>query len=228
MNSVAFQDQPTTHSHESDRFQYRSVSKAAISSLVFAVFGLTSFVSPIFVVLPALGVGLGLVALANFKRYPDELVGKFAAKIGLMVSLACLIASIAQHSYVYATEVPDGYQRINYGMLRDNPKTALPFSENAAKLDGKQVFLKGYVRPGARKQKLKNFILVGDFGDCCFGGSPDITEVVAIDIKIDKTVNYSYALRRIAGTFKLNPNSKRVNEKDVPQVFYEIHADHVK
>jgi hypothetical protein len=227
MNSVAFQDQPATRSHESEQFQYRSVSKAAISSLVFAVFGLTSFVSPIFVVLPALGAGLGLVALANFKRFPDELVGKLAAQIGLVVSVVCLLASIALHSYVYATEVPEGYQRINFGLLRNNPKTALPFAENAKKLDGKKVFLKGYVRPGAKKTKLKNFIMVGDFGDCCFGGSPKITEVVAVDIKIDKTVNYSYALRRIAGTFKLNPNSRRTNEKDVPQVFYELHADHV-
>ncbi len=179
--------------------------------------------------LPALGVGFGLVALVGFRRYPEELVGKLAGQIGLIVSLICLVSSVGMHAVIYATEVPEGYQRISYSTLRNNPKTSLPFSEKAQELDGKKVFLKGYVRPGLKKTKLKDFILVGDFGDCCFGGNPKITEVVAIHIVDDeKTVDYGFALRRIAGVFRLNPNTKSINEKDIPQVFYEIEADHVK
>lgn len=229
MNSVAFQDPVSLKSHHEQEFQYRSVSKAAVASLVFAILGLTAFLSPIFVLLPALGTGFGFLALANFHRYPEELVGKAAAKIGLVVSLICLLTSFALHSYIYATEVPEGYQRITYAMLRSNPKTSLPYSEQAEELDGKKVFLKGYVRPSDKKTKLKNFILVGDFGECCFGGNPKISEVVAISIlDDDTTVNYSFALRRIGGVFRLNPNTKITTEKDIPQVFYEIEADHVK
>ncbi len=229
MNSVAFQDRTAPSANKGQEFQYRSVSKSAVASIVFAILGaLSSFVTPIFVLLPTLGAGFGLLSLLSFRRFPDELVGKLAAKIGLVVSLVCLVGSVGWHSYVYATEVPEGYQRISYAMLRDNPKTSLPFSEKAKQLDGQKVFLKGYVRPGAKKNNLKNFILVGDFGECCFGGSPKITEVVAINIQSDDTVNYSFALRRIGGFFRLNPATKRIAEKDVPQVFYEIEADHVK
>ncbi len=227
MNSVALEERPTFQGHEQN-FQYRSVCKSAVASVVFGILGLTSFLFPLFVLLPALGVGFGIAALSNFRRYPDELVGKLAAKIGLAISLVCLVSSIGMHAYIYATEVPDGYQRISYAMLRDNPKTQLPFAEQARELDGKKVFLKGYTRPSTKKRGLKNFILVGDFGECCFGGSPKISEVVAIDIKIDKTVNYSYALRRIGGVFRLNPNTALTMDDEVPQVFYEIEADYVK
>ena len=91
------------------------------------------------------------------------------------------------------------------------------------------MFIKGYMRPpSGKKKRLKNFIMVGDFGDCCFGGNPKITEVIAVKISSDDTVDYSYGLRRIGGTFRLNPNTRPVNEKEVPQVFYEIEANHVR
>lgn len=214
----------------SNEFAYRSVSKAAIASLTFAIFGaLTAFLGQPFVLIPALGVGFGLIAIASFRRFPEELTGRGIGKIGLILSLVILVTSVAYHSYIYATEVPPDHVRIAFSDLRPNPKTPnIPFSEKSMELDGQKVFLKGYVRPGAKKRKLKEFILVGDFGDCCFGGDPKITDVVAVTIIGDDTVDYGYSLRRIAGTFRLNKQTKRTKEKDVPQVFYEIHTNEVR
>ena len=229
MNSFTRIESASSKDQSNQQLHYRSVSKSAVACVVFTVLGLLSFVAPALVLLPALGVAFGIVSWLNFRIYPDELVGKIFAQIGLVVSLICLLASVFQHVYVYNTELPNGYQRISYGMLRDNPKTALPFSEAASGLNGKRVFLKGYVRPGLKKMNLKDFILVGDFGSCCFGGNPKISEVVAVKIvDPEKTVNYGYALRRIGGTFQLNPQTKVTSDKDIPQVFYEIEADHVK
>lgn len=213
----------------SDQNEFKSVSKSAVACLAFAILGIAAFLAELFVILPLLGVGCGLSALISIKRYPDELVGKVPAQIGLVVSLICLVGSIAMHSYIYATEVPPDHRRISFSDLSDNRKTNLPYSEKAKELDGQKVFIKGYVRPpSGKKKRLKNFIMVGDFGDCCFGGSPKITEVIAVKIKSSDTVDYSYGLRRIGGTFRLNPNTAPVNEKEVPQVFYEIEAHHVR
>lgn len=209
--------------------EYRSVSKAMVACLAFAFLSLSAFLAQVFVLLPILGVGFGLVALANFRRYPNEMVGKKPALIGLIVCAVLLVASVSMHAIIYATEVPENYQRISFRDLAPNRKTSLPFSEKAMEFHGKQVFIKGYVRPpSGKKTKLDKFIMVGDFGDCCFGGSPDITDVIAVKIKIDETVNYGYGLRRIGGIFKLNPNTVVPDEKEIPRVFYEIHADYVR
>ncbi len=211
------------------QFQYRSVSKAAICCVVFAILSaLFCWLSPVFVLLPILGVGFGWIALANLKRFPEELIGKTGSRIGLAISAVCLIACLATHAYVYATEVPDGYQRISFSDLKPRKRSTLPYGEKATEVDGEKVFLKGYVRPSTKKKGLKKFIMVGDFGDCCFGGSPKITEIVAVDIQIPKTIDYGWGLRKIGGTFRLNPNTKRIPEKDIPEVFYEIEADYVK
>lgn len=212
-----------------NEFAYRSISKAAIASIIFAVLGaLTSFLAAHFVILPALGLVFGLIALASFRRYPEELTGKLAAKAGIVLGLVCLVGATAYHTYIYNTEVPEGYRRISYGDLRPNSRTHVPFSEKAREFDGNKVFLKGYVRPSAKRRKLKNFILVGDFGDCCFGGNPKMTEVVAVKILGDDTIDHGYTLRKIGGTFRLNESRKRTSDDEVPLVYYEIEADHIR
>ena len=181
-------------------------------------------------VMPALGILFGLIALKNFRRYEGELTGKPLAVIGVAISAVCFVGSAGLHSYVYATELPDGYQRMYFSDLK--PKSVdgnMPFSGRSTELHGKKVFVKGYVRPSDRRTNLKQFILVGDFNSCCFGGNPDITDIVAVNITTDDTVDYSWSLRRIGGTFVLHDRQRAVKgEKDIPSVYYEIQADHVK
>jgi len=151
MNSVDLNNHSRMQSAPTpdDGLPFKMVSKSAVAALAFGILGLTSFIAPVFVLLPALGIGFGIISLVTFARYPHEFVGKLAAQIGLGTSCVCFAASVAQHIYIYNTEVPEGYQRISYSLLRDDPKTPLPYAEEAGDLDGKKVFLKGYVRPGA-------------------------------------------------------------------------------
>ena len=218
-----------SHVQPENEFAYRTYSKAAIASLLFAILGaLVSFVSAAMIWLPLMAVLFGVSAIFSFRKYPEELAGKLMANIGLILGTILLVTSTCYHTYVYNTEVPEGYQRISYGELRPNKRTPAPFSEKAEAFNGKKVFLKGYVRPSDRKKNLKNFILVGDFGDCCFGGNPKPTDVVAIRIQTDQTVDHSLSLRKIGGTFRLNSRPRRTGDDEVPHIFYEIEADHIQ
>lgn len=208
---------------------YRAVSKAAVASVVFGVLGSFSIWASVFIILPLLGLAFALIARSNIRRYPEELTGKAPAAIGLVFNLLLLVGSIGYHSYVYATEVPEGYQRISFSDLKPKPReSSLPFSPKAKDLDGKKVFLKGWVRPSDKKSGLKQFILVGDFGSCCFGGSPKPTDVVAVDIVVDQTVDYSLMQRKIGGTFRLNTRPVQVGDAEVPALYYQLEADYLK
>jgi hypothetical protein len=210
---------------------YQSVCKSAVASVIFGVLGLSAFLAQAFMLLPILGITFGLLAYKAIRAYPDELVGKGAARVGLLLSLVCLIASGAMHSFIYATEVPDGYRRISFAELKPSSRgiDATEYPKRAEELDGEKIFIKGYVRPpSGKKYNLKSFIMVGDFGDCCFGGDPAATDVVAVKINCDDTVNYGYGLRRIGGKFKLNTRAQRSHEDDIPRVYYEIEADYVR
>ena len=215
----------TKHSEQ----QYRSISKAAVVCVVFTLMSILAYVFSVFVLLPLLAICFGLFAISKINKYPEELTGRRAAQIGVFVSAIVLITAGAMHGFIYATEVPEGYERISFNSLKPNKRTKLPVSEKSVELSGKQVFLKGYVRPGMKKNRLKKFILVGDFGSCCFGGNPEITDVVAVSlVNEDDYVNYGYRLRKIGGEFILHRRPKSVSEKDLPYILYEIEADYVK
>ncbi len=207
---------------------YRSISKSAIAAVIFSLLGLTFYVASVLIILPLIALALSLIAISSIRKYPEELVGRSAARLALVLSALVLFTGLAWHTYVYLTEVPDGYQRISFRMLKNDKDTDLPYSEKALQLDKQKVFLKGFVRPGAKRNNLKKFILVGDFGSCCFGGSPDITDVVAISIQGDERVNYGLRVRKVAGTFRLNQRAAPTAEKEIPRVYYQIDADIVK
>ncbi len=208
--------------------RYRSVSKTALACLVFAVFSLLAFLSEPLLILPVISIACGLMAISNLRRFPDELLGKTAVKIGLSLSLFCFVAAIAMYVIIFMTEVPDGYERISFRSLRDDTKTRLPYSEFAEELDGKKVFVRCYVRPGSKTKNLDEFIAVGNFGDCCFGGTEKPSDVIGVRILTGDTVNYSLRLRRVAGTFRLNRKAVRTGESQVPSVFYQIDADYIR
>jgi len=216
---------PTSYEQE---LQYRSVSKAAVLSLVFGILGVLSFLGAAFLLLPLLGIGFGLAGWTSVLKYPLELIGKKAAIAGLAISLLCFTGAASTHAYIYYTEVPDGYQRISFNDLRPNKRTQLQYSEKAELFDGKKVFVRGYVRPSNKKKKLKQFIMVGDWGQCCFGGNPKMTDVIGVSILIDDTVDYGLGIRKIGGTFRLNKNLKRTGDDEVPVIVYEIEADYVR
>lgn len=219
---------PQTDSIFSEDEQYRSVSKAAIASLVFGIFSLLAFMAQPLLVLPIIAIACGLIAISNLKRFPDELIGKLAVKVGMVLGVVCFFGALTMFIVIYLTEVPDGYERISYRMLRDDPKTSLAWSEKAEELDGKKVFVRCYTRPGAKKKNLSEFIAVGNFGDCCFGGTEKITDVIGVKILTGETVNYSLRLRKIAGTFRLNRKGARTGDSGVPAVYYQIDADYIR
>ena len=122
------------------------------------------------------------------------------------------------------TEVPLGYERISYAELQAN-ETGAPVPASAKALDGKKVFIKGYVYPGAQTQGIQRFVLVRDNGTCCFGGAmPKLNDMVDVKLADSLRVNYSTGVFRVAGTFRVQPT----DAPGLGQVLYQLDADYVK
>lgn len=222
---------------------YRTVSRTAIISAILVVPAVIAAVLSFAVVwmdlgsayglvlpLPLVGVVLGALGLSTIRRYPKEYVGKPFALSALIVHLAILAVSIPWHAYIQATEVPEGYQPINFSLLQPDPeKGELYMPQSAAELSGKRVFIKGYIHPGvASGGKVDHFILVRDFGTCCFGGTPEPTHMMEVKIvNSAPKVKYSTRLVRLAGTFVATlPQS--ADALGMQNVVYHLEADYVQ
>ena len=206
---------------------YKSVSRAAIASTVLGVLGLASFSMAFLLVLSIVGLVFAVLAFSAFRKFPDEITGKSIAKADFAICLSTCILAPTYHFYVYMTEVPEGYARVDFGsLLSPLGKPDFPPQE-AMDLDGKKVFIKGYIHPTSMDTMIaKRFVLVPDLGTCCFGGQPPLTHMIEVSLVGDQHASKSYRKQRLAGTLNVNPNLKPI--EGLTGVFYQLRADILK
>ena len=213
--------------YDEDVQPYRAVSKSAVSCLVVGLLSLTALMSPALLLLPAVGILVGLVALAKLRRYPAELSGRPAALIGLAFRAVLLVAGSVLHTVVYATEVPEGFQRISFVDLQPVPEApGLPVSPKALDLNGQKVFIKGYVYPDGQQYNIKRFVLIPDMGTCCFGGQPKLTDMVEVTLRDPLRTVFERRKRRLAGTLTVDTRLKPVS--GLGGVYYRLDAEYVR
>ncbi|QEG39425.1 DUF3299 domain-containing protein [Roseimaritima ulvae] len=216
-------------SQTNDDFPYKALSRGAIVSVFLACLALVGLVPgfQVALVLAVFGIAAAIMGLRVTSLYPKEYGGRMLAKIGLTLNLLLVVGGVGEHAYIYATEVPDGYQRVHFYALQqpdDGPKGP---TEEAVSLDKKKIFLKGYIHPSAGNGRLTRFVLVPDLGTCCFGGQPDTTDMVEVVLTGGDTVRANLMKKKLAGEFFVTPQGMRSKDFDNP-VVYRLRANYAK
>lgn len=192
-----------------DYAQYRSLNVAGVASLALgalSIFALVDFFP--MKVIPLAGIAAGVIALRQFRRYPEEYSGFKLAVSGLLASIGLLCGGIGLSVYSYATELREGYSRISYDALQPKGEVDPEFfspPESARDLNGAKVFIKGYAYSptGGYETGIKEFILVRDRGDCCFGGDPKISDMIHVRLKPGLSLTWSMRLQKLHGTLRV-------------------------
>ncbi|TWU01194.1 DUF4190 domain-containing protein [Stieleria varia] len=222
-------DLSMSSSHADVDFPYRAISRSAIFSTVLFVVGLFGLIPPFEFVLSlaALGVVVAIVAIRSIRSYPNEFSGMALAKFGLVANLALLIGGIGLHTYIYMTEVPPGYQRVQFYNLQQVPGLPDQPTQLAFDIDGEKVFIKGYIHPSSGGGMLSQFILVPDLGTCCFGGQPKSSDMIEVTLTNGQRIKGGVTRQKLAGEFKLNKQPRKQTDFD-NLVFYRLRADQAK
>jgi hypothetical protein len=186
--------------------QYRALSSPAVAAFVFGLLSLTALLDTWLVVVPAVGIVWGLIALRQIRSRRDELSGGGLATCGLAMSCALLFAGPVWVYYDDMSQVPPGYQWISYDDLQPNPKVygeLVP--KSALDLEGKKVYIKGFVLAGSKLDGISEFMLVRDAGTCCFGGNPKTTDKIAVSVATPGGMVYMKQMARVSGVFRVAP-----------------------
>jgi len=224
---------------------YRAICRSAVLSTILAAVGLPLVAMAVYsavsrfgdaVPLGSVGSAFGLFALvlgiagrSTIRRYPTEYTGGRMALAGLFGGLLLLVTGASVSAYTYVTEVPKDCIRVGFWDLQPDPDhPELPISPKAFELAGKKIFIKGYMHPGvASMGKVDHFILVNDFGTCCFGGQPKPTHMIAVDVPAGKErISFSRRSIKLAGTFALY--MEPTESLGLRGVVYHLQADQVQ
>jgi hypothetical protein len=217
-------------SEKPQSFQYRSLSVPAVVCLVLGVVSSTAFLFRdlwLVELIPLSGLLAGAVALRRFRTRPDAYVGRGFAFFGMAIAALCFAGSVGLAAYDYATEVPEGYDRITYDTLQPEagaPETAIP--DAALALDGQKVFIKGYAYQPAGGQQfgIKQFMLVRDKGDCCFGGNPKLTDMILVTLRGPLELEWSLRVQKLGGIFRVQAGP---SVDDLGTCVYHLDADYM-
>ena len=185
---------------------YRAISGTAIAAAAVAVLSPLVLLGWSFAAVPVVGLVLAAAALGDIARRPGAVTGRGLALAALAGSAVSLVGGLAYLTTVYAAELPEGFVRLNYAMLQPlpgDPATAVP--DSAREMNGRDVLLKGYIYPGSRQRGITEFLLCRDQGDCCFGGTPKITDRVLVRLSDPAGIDFTQRLVKIAGRFRIEP-----------------------
>jgi hypothetical protein len=70
-------------------------------------------------------------------------------------------------------------------------------------LVGKQIRIRGYILPTAQKRGIKQFVLVRDNQECCFGPGAALYDCILVEMKGVATAEYSIRPVAVEGTFNI-------------------------
>ena len=182
--------------------------------------------------IPAIGIVVGLRSLAKIRAMPELLSGKKLALAGVLLSTFGLVVGLGFSGLIYATEVPSGYERISFQTLRPDAvesRSGHLVPKRVLNLDGKQVFIKGYMRADsiARRNNIKSCLLVRDNYSCCFGDLSKVKYYDQVLIHVDSGVHADFkaGIFRMGGILHVEPENLR---KGPGYPVFRLEADYVK
>ena len=193
-----------------EEFGYKPVPVLAPVGLFLGLFSIMGLVTPAALAISVLGSILAGAGLTQIIRARGEMGGRMLALTGLVLSVGFLFSGTALHAYNYATEVPEGFERLDFRWLSQQQPIVeggfVQVAPEAAALDGKKVFLKGYMYPTRRTTGITSFVLCKDTGECCFGGQPKMTDMVVVEFQNGMTVSHrEQQLVSVAGVLRPRP-----------------------
>jgi len=199
-----------------EKYQYLELNWPAVGSLVAGLASMASFplamlANPslasvlLYAIIPTIGLVTGIRGVVQIRRHPDEFTGIRMAWFGIVLSIVWAIAGWSYMSWVYATEVPENHTRLQYNEISSPDKNVVEIPQRAMELNGQQVFIKGYAYPVDQKTGIRQFLLCRDNGDCCFGGTPKLTDMIFVRLKEPTSIDFSPRIHKMAGRFRVEP-----------------------
>lgn len=217
---------------EAEEFDYRPIPPLAAVGAFFGFLAGFAWMGWFGVGIAVIGVAISAMAWRQIASHRSEYSGGWIAAAGLFASLAFGVSGSAWHVYDYITELPEGYERVSfYWLSKQEPiveEGEMKVAEDAKKLDGKNIWIKGYMYPMQERFNLSEFVLCRDNGDCCFGGRPKPTDMIIVRYSGRKRVNHrDQQLVGVGGKFVVEDVTGNFGSEDLSGI-YRIEGTHFK
>ncbi len=159
------------------------------------------------------------MALRRILRAPEELSGMVPATLGMGLGILVGVSASIFQVWYYYHNAPPGYEVVEFDSLGFDKKGKV--RPEILALDGKKVYITGYMYPTDRHAGIESFQLVRLLAHCKFcspGTNP--ADMIAVNLENGMTVSYrANKIVGVGGILYVDPNFK---PGEIP---YSIEAD---
>lgn len=225
------QDAPVSSASEGvydgQDFSYAPIPVLVPISLGFVFLSFLAAMMPELLLVPLVGSTIAILGIRQIRKSAGNLSGAWIAWTSLSIQAALAVSFGAMHVYGYLTELPPGYERVNFtadiskkGFSNEGGLVGI--HPDVKKLESQKVMIKGYMYPTKTTDGLKSFVLCRDNGVCCFGGQPQTTDMILIQMKGENSARFRQGMVAVAGVFRVAP---AVDETGLQPV-YQLECDY--
>jgi len=205
---------------------YQIIQAQAVLSLLFGVLSILCFLTVYVFWIPLAGLGFGWVARKEIAKAPKERLGLGMAKTGMLLSLVFGITGCTWVMYWFLAAAPPGYKLITFAELQPNPDEPKLIPQFARDLEGKKVFIWGYMIPGEKQYGITDFVMVGQVSHCQFCQA-QLLPTQMIEVHLTHGIKLDYTTKKIGvgGVFTCSPDALK---QQFGGIVYRIEADVVR
>jgi hypothetical protein len=98
-------------------------------------------------------------------------------------------------------------------------------TDSVKKLDGKPIRIRGYILPSFQQSGIKQFVLVRDNMECCFGPGAALYDCVMVELDPGKVTEYAVRPIAVEGVFNIR---ERIGPDDRTIAIYHLQGSAVK
>ena len=203
---------------------FRKVNPLAITSLAFGVLSILIMFSWLLFFLPIISIVCSVIALRQIRAAFAEMTGRGFAIAGLACAIVLGCLGLYLYVYVISNEVPLGYTALSWDDLQlTDDNHDIP--EAIKELDGKRVYISGYMYPGRQNINIQEFTMVRLKQHCKFcARALKSTEVVQVEMTGELLAKYSLRRTGVGGILRVRPMQARNPRGGFP---YLIEADYL-
>lgn len=117
------------------------------------------------------------------------------------------------------------FDDIKFDIEPDAPFDRSMLTDKVRELDGKPIRIRGYILPTAQQRGIKQFVLVRDNQECCFGPGAALYDCILVTMRGDKSTEFSVRPVAVEGEFQVE---EFYGPDDKPLAIYRMAGEAVK
>jgi hypothetical protein len=127
----------------------------------------------------------------------------------LLTVTACLLASLlAPRPLCAAGNKPAAVKEVTFDTVKLDLKKGDPYdpqvlTDAVKELDGREIRIRGYILPSFQQSGIKQFVLVRDNMECCFGPGALLHDCILVEMIAPATATFTVRPISVEGTFSI-------------------------